>query len=189
MERMAYVLGNALYAIDLAHPLGERPVHAAVVDFLQRLALQHLGADLADEHDHRRGVLKGCVNADRAVRRAGPAGDEQHPGLPGQLAVGLGHVRGAALLPADDEGEPVPQVVQAVEHRQVALARHAERHLHALRHKSVGEDPAAVPRLQVGFHAATFSNSRRSAVQQSATAALAVSRTPPMTMKPWIMSG
>ena len=189
VERAAHVLGDALDAVDLRHPLRHLAVHAPVVDLLERLALDEFVADLADEHHHRRRVLEAGVHADRAVGRAGAARDEQHAGLAGELAVGLRHVGGAAFLAADDELQLVAHVVQAVEHRQVALAGHAERHLHALRHQRVGEDPAAVARLQIGFHAVTFSKARRSAAQQSATAAFAVSSTPPMTMKPWIMSG
>src|SRR5437763_7646134 len=49
-------------------------------------------------------------------------------------------------------------------------------------------DPAAVARLQIGFHAGTFSNAPRNAAQQSATAVLAVSRTPPNSRKPCTMS-
>ena len=53
--------------------------------------------------------------------------------------------------------DPVAQVVQAVEHRQVALARDAEGELHALGGERVGEDPAAVAGLEVGFHAVILS--------------------------------
>ena len=45
--------GNAVGAIDLRHPLGHRPEHAPVVDFLERLTLDEVIADLADEHHHR----------------------------------------------------------------------------------------------------------------------------------------
>ena len=48
--------------------------------------------------------------------------------------------------------ELVLQVVQAVQHRQETLARHAERGAHAVPGQRVGEDPSAVPGFQVGFH-------------------------------------
>src|SRR6266850_201588 len=188
MESTAHVLRDALDAVDLRHPLGHLAVHAPVVDFLERLALGELVGDLADEHHHRRGILKSRMHADRAVSGPRPSRHEQHARLAGQLAVGLGHVRSAAFLAADDEGDLVAHVVQAVEHRQVALARHAESELYTLCRQRVGEDPAAVARLQIGFHAGTFSNAPRSAAQQSATAVRAVSRTPPNSRKPCTMS-
>src|SRR5207302_8180222 len=143
---------------------------------------------LADEDHHRRGILEGGVHADRAVGGAGPARHEEHARLAGELAVGLGHVRGAAFLAANDELDLLPQIVQPVEHRQAALARHAEGDAHALRSERVGEDAPAVARLEVRLHAATPSNARRSAAQHSATAALAVSSTPPKSTKPCTMS-
>src|SRR6185503_8943269 len=78
--------------------------------------------------------------------------------------VGLRHVRGAAFLAADDEGKPVLHVAQAVEQRQVALARHAERHLHALGDERVGEDFPAVAGLQVGLHFGPCISARAGAI-------------------------
>src|SRR5436190_21719746 len=128
------------------------------------------------------------MHADRAVGRAGTARHEEHARLAGQLAVRLRHVRGAAFLPADDELELVAQVMQPVEHRQIAFARHAEGEAYALCRKRVGENAAAVAGLEIGFHAGTFSNARRSAAQLSATAVFAVSSTPPKSRKPCTMS-
>ena len=153
MKGVAHVLGNALDAIDLPHPLRHRAVHAPVVDLLERLALRELVWHLADEHHHRRRVLQTGMHADRAVGRAGTARHEEHARLAGQLAVRLRHVRGAAFLPADDEPELFAQVVQPVEHRQIAFAGHAEGHAHTLCGKRVGENAAAVAGLEIGFHA------------------------------------
>src|SRR5207253_1797310 len=105
-------------------------------------------------------------------------------------------VGGAAFLAADDERKPVLDIVHAVEQREVALARHAESHAHSLRHQRVGEDPAAVARLQVGFHPFTptevrlsrSANARRSTAQHSVIAVLAVSTAPPKSTKPCTMS-
>ena len=55
----------------------------------------------------------------------GPRVTMQMPGPAGELAVGVGHVRGADLVAAGDEADR--RVVERVEHRQVALAGHAER--------------------------------------------------------------
>ena len=70
------VFRDAVRAIDLRHPLRDAAVHAGVVDFLKRLAILEVAADLADESDQRRRVLLRGVNADRSVRRARAARDE-----------------------------------------------------------------------------------------------------------------
>ena len=60
-------------------------------------------ADLADEHDHRRGILARDVDAGRGIGGARPARDEADAGAAGRLADRLGHHGGAALVPADGE--------------------------------------------------------------------------------------
>src|ERR1041385_5985265 len=142
----------------------------------------------ADGGLHRRRILRCRMHADRAVRCARATRYEKDARLAGELAVRLSHIRGTAFLAADDERDLLSQVVQPVEHRQIALTGHAEGRFHSLCGERVGEDAAAVPRLQIGFHAATLSKARRNAAQQSATAPLAVSRTPPKSTKPCTMS-
>ena len=82
------------------------------------------------------------VDADRGVARAGAARHEQHAGLAGQLAVGLGHEGGAALLAAGDEAD-FGRVVERVEHFEIALAGDAERHLDAVRAQRRDDELAA----------------------------------------------
>ena len=96
-------LGDAVGAVDLRHPLRERPEHPPVVDLLERLTLLLNGRHLADEQDHRRRVLERRVHADRRLRRAWPARDHANARPPGQLAVRLGHVRRARLVAAGDQ--------------------------------------------------------------------------------------
>ena len=80
------VFGDALGAIDLRGPLGHAAVHPPIVDLLERFAIDEVAADLADEHDHRRRILHGGVDADRGVRRARAARDEARcPGVPVSL--------------------------------------------------------------------------------------------------------
>ena len=76
------------------------------------------------------------------IGRAGTTGDEGDAGAAGHLAVGVGHVRDPALLPADD-GLDLARVVQRVEHGEKALARHGEDAVAALDAKLVDEDAAA----------------------------------------------
>ena len=70
----------------------------------------------------------------------------QTPGPAGQLAVGIGGVGGRSLVAAGDDAQPVTVRIEAVEQREVALARHAERQLDALQHELVGEQVPAAPR-------------------------------------------
>jgi hypothetical protein len=62
--------------------------------------------------------------------------------------VRLGHHRGAAFLAAHREVDL--RVVQCVEHREVALARHAEHVVDAVDAQLVHEDPAAGAALGSG---------------------------------------
>ena len=73
----------------------------------------------------------------------GPRVTKAMPGTAGQLAVGFGHVGDAAFLPADDEPQAVADVVERVEHREVAFAGDAERERGALRNQVGDEDLAA----------------------------------------------
>ena len=136
-------LGDAVDAVDLGDPLRERAEHPPVVDLLERLALLLRRGDLADEQDQRRRVLVGGVHADGGLRRAGPARDHADPRPPGQLAVGLGRIRGAGLVPARDQ--PDRRLVQPVEQLEVALAGHAEHELRAVHRELVGQQLAAAP--------------------------------------------
>ena len=137
------VFRDALRAIDLGGPLRHAAEHAPVVDLLERLAVDEVAADLSDEQDHRRRILRGRVHADRGIRGAGTARHEGDAGTARELAVRLRHVGGTAFLPAHDERQPVADVVERVEHREIALARHRERVRRALREEVGDEDFAA----------------------------------------------
>jgi hypothetical protein len=141
LEGAGKVFGDALGAVDLCHPLGHLAVHAAIVDFLECLAVDEVVADLADEQDHRRRILVGRVHADRGIGRARAAGDETDAGAAGELAIGFGHERGAAFLAVDDE--PDRRIVQRVEHVEVAFARHAEGDVDAVDVERIDQDLAA----------------------------------------------
>ena len=90
-EGARHDLRNARRIVDLGRPFRHRAEHGAVIELLKRLALAHLAADLADEHDHRRGVLLGDVDAGRGIGGARPARDEAHAGPAGRLADRLRH--------------------------------------------------------------------------------------------------
>ena len=89
--------------VDLGDPFRHRCEHLAEVVGLERLAFHLRADDLADEKDHRRGILERRMDAGGGVGRAGAAGDESDAGAPGEFAVGLRHDRHAALVPATDQ--------------------------------------------------------------------------------------
>ena len=150
MEGAADELGDALGTVDLCHPLGHLAEHAAEVDLLEGLALDHLAADLADEEDHRGRVLEGDVHAGGGVGGARPTGDEADTGPARQLAIGIGHHRRPALLAADGQGD-LRRIVERVERRQIALAGHAEGMIGALRPERIDQDlPAGSEVLAIG---------------------------------------
>ncbi len=53
VEGLVQILRHPRRIIDLCHPFGELPEHAAVVDLLERLAVDMVAADLADEENER----------------------------------------------------------------------------------------------------------------------------------------
>ena len=143
-EGAGHQLGHPVGVVDLHRPLGERAEDGAVVDLLEGLAVAHGGSDLPDEEDHRRAVLPRGVHADGGVGGAGAAGHEADAGLARQLAPGGGHEGGAALLAVGDQPDAVGHVVERVEHREIALARHAEGRRRALREQAVHQEPGPV---------------------------------------------
>ena len=86
------------------------------------------------------------MDAAGGVRRAGATRDHADARPAGELAVGVGHVRCADLVTARDEADR--RVVERVEHRQVALAGHAEGDVHPVHHELVDEEPASRPHVQ-----------------------------------------
>ena len=84
------------------------------------------------------------MHAHRGLGRAGAARDEAKARPVGELAVRLGHVGGARLVAAHDELHLVAHVVEAVQHREEALAGNAEREVGAVDHELVHEELAAV---------------------------------------------
>jgi hypothetical protein len=68
--------------------------------------------------------------------------------LVAQFSPGLRHVGGAALLPADGQRQAIPDVMQGIQHRQVAFAGDTESAGHAVDQQLVHEQPPAVALLQ-----------------------------------------
>ena len=91
------------------------------------------------------------MQTDGGVGRAGSAGDEGNPRPPGELAIGLGHIRRRRLVPAGDERKVVGHRAQGLERREIALAGHAEDHACAMCAERIDKRLAAAMR-RVGHH-------------------------------------
>ncbi len=168
VERAGDHLRDARRLIDLADPLGDAREHLPVVDLLERFAPAHLARDLADEKDHRGRVLACDVHPVAAVGGTRTAGHHGDAGPPRELAVGLGHHGGAALLTADDVADLA--VVERVEQPEIALAGHAEGHVHTVDLELVDQDPTAGAQVGGAGHAAPSSASGQKASSRSSAA-------------------
>ncbi len=140
MKRVAHHFRHALGTVDLRHPFRHLPVHAAVVNLLERFALRDRAVDLADKQNKRRRILERGMNTDTRVGRARAARDETNAGTAGQFTVSLGHVGGAAFLAADHELDFVTRIVERIESGEIAFTRHTEHHVDAVHFERVNQE-------------------------------------------------
>ena len=124
---MRDVFGHAVRAIDLRRPFRNAGIHAAIVDFLECFTVDEIAAHLPDQHDDRRRILRGGVDADRRIGGSRATRHDCHAGTAGELAVGIRHVSRAAFLTAHDEFQAIGDVVERIEDRQIAFARDTEK--------------------------------------------------------------
>ena len=116
VERLRHHLRDVLDALDARAPLGDVLEHlvdeGGIVHAVKGLEVGLQRHRAADVH-HRRGRAVGLRHARHGVEAARPGGDDAHPGLAGEAAVGVRHERDVRLLLAGDEadrlhpGEPV----------------------------------------------------------------------------------
>ena len=131
--------------IDLHSPLRQRPEKGGVIHLLKGLSTHHIGADLADEQDHRNRILHGGMNADRGVGCPWPARNETKAGLARQLTPGGGHIGSPALLPAEHEIKGIGVVDHRIENSKIGFTRHPKAARRTERHKAIHEKLAAIP--------------------------------------------
>ena len=146
MKGTRYDLGDAGRIVDLDGPFGHRTEDGGVVQLLERPPAPHAAFDLADEEDQRHGIVLGDVDRMRGVGGAWTArhhGDARPSREPRHR---IGHHASAGFLAAHRQGDV--RVVQRVEHREIALARHAEHVVHTLSDELRDEDLAAGAGLQ-----------------------------------------
>ena len=132
-------LDGAFGAFDLGGPFGQTAEDLAVIDLLEGAAAAVGQGDLADEQDHRGGVLMRRMHADGGMGRAGAAGDHADAGLAGQLAVSLGHIGGAGLVAAGDDLDRVAHIGEGIEDGEIALAGDAEDAVDAVHDEGVDD--------------------------------------------------
>ena len=87
------------------------------------------------------------MHADAGVGGAGAPRAENDAGAAGQFAVGVGHVGGTTLLPADDEAHAVAALIETLKHRQVALTGHAKGDVDTVADQRIDQDLPAVAGL------------------------------------------
>jgi hypothetical protein len=143
--------GDALGHVDLRDPLGERGEHFAEIDLLEGLAVNLMARNLADQRDHWGRILEGGVDSNRRVAGAGATGDEQHPGLAGELTIGLGHEGGTAFLPAGNEAD-LRRVEERIEHFEIAFAGDTEGHVDPVSAERGNDKLAAAEKSLVRRH-------------------------------------
>ena len=132
---------NLRRAFDLRRPLGDRAEKGAIIHLLESATPQHRPLDLADEQDHRGGIVLRDMHAMRRVGRAWTPRDEADSGSAREAPLGERHDRRARLLTADrdiDRG-----VMHRVKRREEGLARNAINALDALRDELIDKDLSA----------------------------------------------
>ena len=142
-----------------ARMAGQAADRRRLVDLLERLAAAERALDLADEGEHRRRVLARGVDPDREVGGADGARAERRRRPAGELAVGLRHERGRALVARGDDADPGR--LEALEQAEEALAGHRERVADAGGPQGVGDEPADGPRAGLGRRVGGFAARRR----------------------------
>ncbi len=133
-------LGGPLWVVEDHHAFGARVEPRLDVELLERLAVPVRKRNQSDKEQHRSGVLPGGVQADVGVRCPGSPRDHGDAGTLVQLAVGLGHVRGAALVSADYSFDV--RAVQPVEDVQEAFPRDNKGAFHPVRHERINNHVA-----------------------------------------------
>ena len=143
-------LRHACGIVDLGRPFRHRAEHGAIVEFLKGLALAGVARDLADEQHQGGRILARDMDAVRSVGGSGAAGDEADPGPAGRLADRLGHHGRAGFLTADGDGEIA--IMERVEHREIALARHAENVTHAVDAQLIDQNLGGAAQIVLAAH-------------------------------------
>ena len=143
-DRLGHGHRDVLDRVRLDRPLGEPAEGRDLVDLLERLTTDEGPLDLADRDEHRGRILACRVDPDPQVGATDGARPEGDRRSSGQLAVGLGHERGAVLVACRDD--PDAGALEGVEQAEERFARDGERVAHAGGPQRVGDEPTDGPR-------------------------------------------
>ena len=103
------------------------------------------------------------MDADRRVAGAGAAGHHQHPGLAGELAIGLGHEGRTPFLAARHKAD-VGCVEPRIEDFEVAFAGDAKGHVDTMSAKCCDDKLTAAEKSLVRRHEPTSTPCGKTAI-------------------------
>jgi hypothetical protein len=89
----------------------------------------------------------------RRIGGTGPAGDKADAGPSRRLAASFCHDGGAALVPANGDGDIA--VMKGIERREIALAGHAKHVPHSMHEELIDQNFGGGPRAVIGAHHAS----------------------------------
>jgi hypothetical protein len=138
LDRPQHGFRHASRIGDLGAPLGDRAVHLAVVDLLERVAAHIAGRHLPDDEDERHLVLLGGVHRNRGIAGARPAAHAGDAGPAGEPRIRDRHEAGPGFVAAH-YGVDVSAAVERVEQPQIAFAWHAEQPVDTVRREAVDD--------------------------------------------------
>ena len=116
------------------------------VGFLERAAVELAGRDVARHRVERHGVEERVGEADRQIRRAGPAGGERCRRLARHAVINVGHETGDALVMHGYRLDLTGARMQRVDEPDVAVAAQPEDVRHFLPDQVIDDDARAVAR-------------------------------------------
>jgi hypothetical protein len=131
-ERGAHRVGDLVGAIDHARPLGERTEQGGLVELGQDVASARADRDVGGHGEHRNRGFVGLDHARQEVGRAAAGWPFAHPDAAGDPGVGVGHVRGGALVAGQHVGDAVVEPVERIVQRQAGVAAQTEDVAHAV---------------------------------------------------------
>ena len=125
--------------------LGESPAMRAVYSIIERVAASSVDVLVTGETGTGKELVARALHQ-RSRRAAAPFVPVDCGAIPDALMESefFGHERGASFLTAHVQPDPVPRVIQRIQHREVAFPGNAEGRVDAVRHQRIDENAAGV---------------------------------------------
>jgi hypothetical protein len=131
-ERGAHRARDLVGAIDHPIPLREWAEQGLLVELGQDVASARADRDIGGHGEYRNRRFVRFDDARQDVGRATAGWPLAHPDAAGDPGMGVGHVRGGALVAGQHVGDAVVEAVQRVVQRQAGVAAQAEDVAHAV---------------------------------------------------------